>query len=214
MTGRAHHRPKGPSSLSPAQRAGYACRPTMRPEGPRYVVAEWAAAGYRAPLGRLNVSVAVYPGHCPGLRDGAPLALSLRPNGLQFLSPAHRAGSSSAQKSCGLKGRDNRRPHRPPGEILKALGQPEAEIQQGMKELEGMLRGVCLGCDNRGPSGRRELLVARYPARWAGLRDYGPLGLAFSANGAPFLSPGQRPGCASTTNTMRPERPRYDGRRR
>ena len=30
--------------------------------------------------------------------------------------------------------------HRPPGEILKALGQVEAEIQQGMKELEGMLK--------------------------------------------------------------------------
>lgn len=30
--------------------------------------------------------------------------------------------------------------HRPPGEILKSLGQLEAEIQQGMKELEGMLK--------------------------------------------------------------------------
>ena len=30
--------------------------------------------------------------------------------------------------------------HRPPGEILKALGQLEAEIQQGMKELVGMLK--------------------------------------------------------------------------
>ena len=30
--------------------------------------------------------------------------------------------------------------HRPPGEILKALGQLEAEIQQGMKQLKGMLR--------------------------------------------------------------------------
>jgi type I restriction enzyme M protein len=30
--------------------------------------------------------------------------------------------------------------HRPPGEILKALGQLEADIQQGMKELEGMLK--------------------------------------------------------------------------
>jgi len=30
--------------------------------------------------------------------------------------------------------------HRPPGEILKALGKLEAEIQQGMKELEGMLK--------------------------------------------------------------------------
>ena len=28
----------------------------------------------------------------------------------------------------------------PPDEILKALGQLEAEIQQGMKELEGMLK--------------------------------------------------------------------------
>jgi hypothetical protein len=30
--------------------------------------------------------------------------------------------------------------HRPPPEILKALGQLEAEIQQRMKELEGMLK--------------------------------------------------------------------------
>ena len=30
--------------------------------------------------------------------------------------------------------------HRKPGEILKALGKLEAEIQQGMKELEGMLK--------------------------------------------------------------------------
>jgi type I restriction enzyme M protein len=30
--------------------------------------------------------------------------------------------------------------HRPPGEILKSLRQLEAEIQQGMKELEGMLK--------------------------------------------------------------------------
>src|SRR5271155_5150427 len=30
--------------------------------------------------------------------------------------------------------------HRPPDEILKALGQLEVEIQQGMKELEGMLK--------------------------------------------------------------------------
>ena len=30
--------------------------------------------------------------------------------------------------------------HRPPGEILKALDQLETEIQQGMKELEEMLK--------------------------------------------------------------------------
>ena len=93
----AIHRPKGPSSLSPAQRAGYSCRQIMRPEGPRYAVAVWVAAGYRAPLGRTNVSVAGCPGRCPGLRDDAPLA-------------------------------------------LKALGQLEADIQQGMKELEDMLK--------------------------------------------------------------------------
>jgi type I restriction enzyme M protein len=29
--------------------------------------------------------------------------------------------------------------HRPPGEILASLAQLETEIQQGMKELEGML---------------------------------------------------------------------------
>jgi hypothetical protein len=33
-------------------------------------------------------------------------------------------------------------------------------------------------------------------ARWAGLRNDGPLGLNLSANGAEFLSPGQRPGNA------------------
>ncbi len=30
--------------------------------------------------------------------------------------------------------------HRPPGEILKSLAKLETEIQQGMNELEGMLR--------------------------------------------------------------------------
>ena len=32
------------------------------------------------------------------------------------------------------------RPHRAQGETLRYLGQLEAEIQQGMKELEGMLK--------------------------------------------------------------------------
>jgi len=67
-----------------------------------------------------------------GLKPGA--------NGAEFLSPGQRPGYTSPQNSCGLKGRDKRRAHRLSGEILKALGQLEAEIQQGMKELEGMLK--------------------------------------------------------------------------
>jgi len=95
---------------------------------------------YRAPLGRINVSVERYPARWAGLRDYAPLALGQRPNGSPFLSPAQRAGLSFTQTSRGLKGRDKRRAHRPWREILKALGQLEAEIQPGMKELEGMLK--------------------------------------------------------------------------
>ena len=35
---------------------------------------------------------------------------------------------------------NGRRCNRPPGEILKSLAKLETEIQQGMKELEGMLK--------------------------------------------------------------------------
>ncbi len=98
-------------------------------------------AGYRAPLGRGKLCVA-YPGRCPGLRDVGPLGRGRSANGAEFLSPAQRAGYALPHFSMRPE-----RPrydvglaHRPPGEILKALGQLEAEIQQGMKELEGMLK--------------------------------------------------------------------------
>ena len=67
-------------------------------------------------------------------------------------TPAHRAKSSACPRPTSpQQGYDlslNRYKevvhaevaHRPPGEILEALGQLEAEIQQGMKELEGMLK--------------------------------------------------------------------------
>ncbi len=97
---------------------------------------------YRGLSGRTDFFVVRYPARWAGLRDEAPLAQRLRPNWPKFLSPAHRAGSAFAQTMP--------RPERPryhgrrqcaaPGEVLKALGQLEAEIQQGMKELEGMLK--------------------------------------------------------------------------
>ena len=77
----------------------------------------------------------------PGQRPGfAPPTNIVRPEGPSFLSPAHRAGFTFPQTTCGLKGRDRRLAHRPPGEILKGLAKLETEIQQGMKELEGMLK--------------------------------------------------------------------------
>ncbi len=87
MNRRAHHRPKGPSFLSPGQRPGLTFPQNfIRPEG----------AEYRDLSGRM-ICWHEYPARWAGLRDDAPLA-------------------------------------------LKALGQLEAEIQQGMKELEGMLK--------------------------------------------------------------------------
>ena len=106
-------------------------------------------AGYRAPLGRGNIFVVCYPARWAGLRDVGPLGQNtsaglnrrqFSASCASFLSPAQRPGSSSAQNSCGIKGRDTRRAHRPPRAILKTLGQLVADIQQGMKELEGMLK--------------------------------------------------------------------------
>src|SRR6478735_4945691 len=57
------------------------------------------------------------------------------------------------------------------------------------------------------PLGRMNVMTDD-PARWAGLRDDGPLVQPVSsANGAPSLSPGQRPG-DDRGNDRRPERSR------
>lgn len=96
---------------------------------------------YRAPLGRM-IRLADYPARWAGLRDGAPLALVFWPNGPISVSPAHRAGFASTTNMMRPERPryDGRWHSSPPGEILKALGQREAEIQQGMKEREGMLK--------------------------------------------------------------------------
>jgi hypothetical protein len=77
-----------------------------------------------------------------------------------------------------------------------------------MKNMCGIEMQMCAGY--RAPLGRRNIFAVRYPARWAGLRDVGPLGQNTSANGASSLSPGQRPGFTSPTNILRPEGPRYN----
>jgi len=48
---------------------------------------------------------------------------------------------------------------------------------------------------------------ALHPARWAGLRNNGPLGLKRSANGAQFLSPGPMPWVCVMAKIRRPEGP-------
>jgi hypothetical protein len=52
------------------------------------------------------------------------------------------------------------------------------------------MRNMCGIDDYRAPLGRTKLFVNRYPARWAGLRDDGPLSLNFGANGALLMDDG------------------------
>jgi len=71
--------PNGPTSLSPAHRAGMGQRPTGatpmggRPDGPRSGAAWSGVARYRTPLVRGNLTD-MDLGRCPRLRNAAPLA--------------------------------------------------------------------------------------------------------------------------------------------
>ena len=141
MNDRAAHRPKGPSSLSPAQRAGHSCRQIMRPEGPRSAAAAWVVACYRAPLGRMNVSVARYPARWAGhscrqiMRPEGPRYAAAAWVVAGYRAPLGRMNVSVVRYPARWAGLRDSAPL-----ALKALGQLEAEIQQGMKELEGMLK--------------------------------------------------------------------------
>lgn len=68
-------RPKGPSSLSPGHRPGFATHDDRRPEGLRHASRPGITPPDRTPLGRGDVSGGCHPGRYPGLRNPAPLAL-------------------------------------------------------------------------------------------------------------------------------------------
>ena len=105
-------RPNGPTSLSPAHRAGTGQRPTGatpmggRPDGPRSGAAGSGVQPYRAPLAR-GISTDGNPGRCPGLRNFAPLV---------------------HQKITMMK------------DLMTRLAKIEDKIAKGRKELEGLLK--------------------------------------------------------------------------
>ena len=90
----AVHRPKGPSSLSPAQRAG--CDNPMNTGGCGNGIRSHSIKKlrgiktYRAPLGRMNICVARDPGRCPGLRNVGPLGRGCGANDARFPSAAQK----------------------------------------------------------------------------------------------------------------------------
>ena len=75
--------PTGCNSLAQPNGLGIRANKSGGLKGRDSRVCSWPSTIIAPPLGRINVSVAGYPGRWPGLRDYAPLALSLEPNALQ-----------------------------------------------------------------------------------------------------------------------------------
>ena len=75
--------PTGCNSLAQPNGLGIRANKSGDLKGRNSRVCSWPLTIIAPPLGRMNVSVAGYPGRWPGLRDYAPLALSLRPNELK-----------------------------------------------------------------------------------------------------------------------------------
>jgi hypothetical protein len=89
--------PNGPTSLSPAQRAGWESIIDGRPNGSRYQFAWFRVQPYRAPLAR-GIPTDGYLGRCPRLRNDAPLVRKithlkpLKNKGPQRFPCSHDAG--------------------------------------------------------------------------------------------------------------------------
>ena len=75
--------PTGCNSLAQPNGLGIRANKSGDLKGRDSRVCSWPLTIIAPPLGRMNVSVAGYPGRWPGLRDYAPLALNLRPNELK-----------------------------------------------------------------------------------------------------------------------------------
>lgn len=86
------------------------------------------------------------------------------PTGRSSLSPAHRAGFTSPQNSCGLKGRDS---------LTRACSHPRTPNITALQAVTGF--------------------VTRYPGRCPGLKNEGPSAQGHSTNGASSPSPVDRP---------------------
>jgi len=85
------------------------------------------AAGYRAPLGRMNILWIGYPGRCPGLRDHGPLALRRRVSGEKNMASILARILNALFFSA--KGASSLSPARPGKRIAWGRGKEECRMQ-------------------------------------------------------------------------------------